>query len=450
MHNILVVDDEKVVRATFLAILRDIGFSASEASNGREALAIAGRESPDAVVLDLKMPGLTGIETMQGLKKLNPDLPVIIVTAHGDIQTAVNAIKLGAYDFVLKPPDFDMLTVTLKRAIEKCNLQKALTSLKTEVESSLGYLLGKGDKMKRLVEEIHQVAASNFSILIQGETGTGKSFIANVIHNISKRRNGPFISVDMGAITETLVESELFGYEKGAFTGADKKKRGFFEAANGGSIVIDELQNMSLYVQGKLLRVVEERSIYSLGSTEPVQTDVRIIGITNKDLKKAVEEKRFREDLFYRLGEAVISVPPLRERREDIFFFVRKFIFETCEELQKKIPELTEDAQKLISTYSWPGNIRELKNVIRRALLFSHNDIITKENIVRHMANDESCNAPVSAPSFNSGHLFSLTHAEKVQIKKALDFTKGNKTKAASLLQIDYKTLLRKMRRYDI
>lgn len=450
MHNILVVDDEKVVRATFLAILRDIGFSASEASNGKEAIDIVSKESLDAVVLDLKMPGMSGIETLQELKKINPDLPVIIVTAHGDIQTAVNAIKLGAYDFVLKPPDFDMLTVTLKRAVEKGKLQRALTSLKTEVESSLEYLLGKSETMKHLIEEIHQVAASNFSILIQGETGTGKSFIANVMHNISGRRSGPFISVDMGAITETLVESELFGYEKGAFTGAEKKKKGFFEATNGGTIVIDELQNMSLYVQGKLLKVVEERSIYSLGSTEPVQVDVRIIGITNKNLKKAVEEKRFREDLFYRLSEAVISVPPLRERREDIFFFVQKFLFETCEELQKKIPEITEDAQNLISTYGWPGNIRELKNVIRRALLFSQNGSITKDNIARHMGNEESNNTLVAASSFNGGPLMTLTHAEKIQIKKALEFTGGNKTKAASILQIDYKTLLRKIKRYDI
>lgn len=450
MHNILVVDDEKVVRATFLAILRDIGFSASEASNGKEAIDIVSKESLDAVVLDLKMPGMSGIETLQELKKINPDLPVIIVTAHGDIQTAVNAIKLGAYDFVLKPPDFDMLTVTLKRAVEKGKLQRALTSLKTEVESSLEYLLGKSETMKHLIEEIHQVAASNFSILIQGETGTGKSFIANVMHNISGRRSGPFISVDMGAITETLVESELFGYEKGAFTGAEKKKKGFFEAANGGTIVIDELQNMSLYVQGKLLKVVEERSIYSLGSTAPVQVDVRILGITNKNLKKAVEEKRFREDLFYRLSEAVILVPPLRERREDISFFVHKFLFETCEELQKKIPEITEDAQHLISTYGWPGNIRELKNVIRRALLFSQNGSITKDNIARHLGNEESNNTLVAVSSFNGDPLMALTHAEKIQIKKVLEFTGGNKTKAASILQIDYKTLLRKIKRYGI
>lgn len=450
MHKVLVVDDEKIVRTTLLGTLRDAGFAADAASSGDEALRKVRRETPDAVLLDLRMPGLSGTDTLRELMKINPDIPVIVVTAYGDIETAVTTIKLGAYDFILKPPDFDILAVTLRRAIEKGELRREVERLGTEVEASLEYLLGEGPAVKKVIGQVKQVAASNFSVVIQGETGTGKSFIANVLHKLSERRDGPFISVDMGAIPESLVESELFGYERGAFTGAEKSKKGFFEMASGGTIVIDELQNMSAFVQGKLLKVAEDRNIFPLGSTRPVRIDVRILGITNVNLKKAVDEKKFREDLFYRLGEAVISIPPLRERKEDISFFTEKFLLETCRELRRKMPEITEAARDLLMEHAWPGNIRELKNVIRRAVLFSGEDSITRDYLECILGNEEKCTEPLPPATADGFPLMALNDAEKYLVRKALECTGGNKTRAAALLRIDYKTLLRKIKLYGI
>lgn len=381
INKILIVDDEKASSSVLAEILEKNGFSTIEASNSREALEIFVEKRPDAVLLDLKMPDMDGIEVMQELKKIDPDIPIIFVTGHGDIPTAVEAIKLGAYDFIVKPPKFDRLFFTLKRAIEKLELQRSVKRLNTVVRTHLESLLGNSPIIKGVIEQIHKVAWSDFSIIIQGETGTGKSVIARTIHDLSKRVKGPFITVDLGAIPETLVESELFGYEKGAFTGAERKKKGFFGISNGGTIFIDELENMSPYVQSKLLRVVEEKKVYPLGSTQPVDIDIRIIAATNKDISQSVKERRLREDLFFRLGEFIITLPPLRERIEDISFFAQKFFIEACIELNKQAWEITDDAIDLLNKYLWPGNLRELKNVIRRAVLHADDAVIRAEHI---------------------------------------------------------------------
>lgn len=441
MNKILIVDDEELIRRTLCEILSFNHFPTIEASNGRDALEIFEKEKPVAVLLDLRMPEMDGIETLKKLKKINPLVPVIIVTAHGDIPTAVEAIKLGAYDFIVKPPKFDRLIITLRRAIERFELERSVERLNTAVETSLELLLGKSTPIKKVIKQIHQVAWSDFSIIIQGETGTGKSVIASAIHSLSKRAKGPFITVDMGTIPETLVESELFGHEKGAFTGAERKKKGFFEIATGGTIVIDELQNISPYVQGKLLRAVEEKKVYPLGSTQPVEIDVRIIGATNIDIKEAVKEKRFREDLFFRFGEFIITLPPLRERAQDIPFLADRFLRETAEELNKQMLEISEDASNLLKQYPWPGNVRELKNVMRRAVLLSDDNII-KQAHINFLIGDEGRARGPSA--------MSIKDAEKMAIKKALELTGGNKRKAASILQIDYKTLLIKIKQYGI
>jgi DNA-binding NtrC family response regulator len=446
LNKILIVDDDEKVRLIVMENLKDHGFLPIEASSGNKAIRVVETEKPSLILLDFQMPGMNGIETMKEIKKKDPDVPIIFLTAHGDISTAVEAMKLGAYDFIVKPPNFDLLVLTLKRAAEKVDLSNKIKTLNNEVKTSLEFLLGHSSPMKKVINQIHQISQSDISLIIQGETGTGKSFIARTIHNLSKRAGARLVTVDIGSVPETLVESELFGYEKGAFTGADQRKKGFFEIANGGTILIDELQNLSPYVQSKLLMAVEEKNIYPLGSTDPVKTDVRIIGATNTDIRKSVkEQKKFREDLFYRLSEYMIFLPPLRERPEDIPFLAEKFIRETAEDFNKQINSISDKALELLRNYSWPGNIRELKNVIRRAVLFSDKEIIKPAHIEFFKDEDASFIQKPEKPSN-----VSLAEMEKETIKQTLHTSKGNKTKAASILKISYTTLLRKIKQHGL
>ncbi len=449
MNKILIVDDDEMARSAMIENLKD-NFSIIEASSGNEAIGIFQKEKPESVLLDLKMPGIDGLTTLQELKKIDPDVPVIINTAHGDIPTAVEAIQMGAYEFIVKPPDYDRLDLILKRASEKYALNKKVEMLSSEVETSLEYLLGKSDPMKKVIKQIQQISYSSFSLIIQGETGTGKSFIARNIHNLSQRARGPFVTVDIGAIPESLVESELFGHEKGAFTGAEKKKKGFFEIADGGTLLIDELQNLSPYVQSKLLAAVEKKSIFPLGNTTPVKTNVRIIGATNTDILNSVKMKDFREDLFYRLSEFIITLPPLKERTDDIPFLSEKFFTEAADDLDKKIIEISDEALNQLTGYSWPGNIRELKNVIRRAVLLSDDEIIKPEHIAFQTAKKDKSREKTEPMTSDKYTGLSLNEIEKTAIIKALQITNGNKAKAASMLQIDYTTLHRKIKKYGI
>jgi len=446
MNKVLITDDDEGIRFTLRAFLQKKGLVTLEASGGAEAIQIFKRERPVVVLLDLTMPGMSGVETLSELKKIDPSVPVIIITANSDISSAVETTKLGAYDYILKPPDFDRLILTVQRAIEKQDLEKNIRLLNTEVGYSLEWMVGKSAKIRKIIDQIHQVARCNFSVIIQGETGTGKSTIASVIHNLSARRDKPFVSVDMGAIPETLIESELFGHEKGAFTGADRKKQGHFEAANGGTILIDELQNIPLPVQSKLLRAVDEKKVNSLGGTRSVNIDVRYIGATNIDIKESVREKKFREDLFFRLGEVMITVPPLRERTEDIPYFSERFLAEACRELNKQPPEISAEAHALLTGYPWPGNVRELKNVMRRAALFTDEDILTPDHI------DLFTHQSYKQPQVSTEGLpfVTIKDAEKAAIQQALRVTGGNKTKATAMLEIDYKTLLKKIKVYDL
>ncbi|MGE5893565.1 MAG: sigma-54-dependent transcriptional regulator [bacterium] len=450
MKDILIVDDDPKVRLAISVNLKDSGFVPVEASSGENAVNLFNDARPSAVLLDLKMPGIGGLMTLREMKQIDASIPIIIITSHGDIPQAVEAIKLGAYDFICKPPDFERLAVTLKRATER-ELENGVHRLNAEIETSLEYILGASPVMKDIIRQVYQVAGSDFSLIIQGETGTGKSFLARAIHNLGRRAKGPFITVDIGAIPEALVESELFGYEKGAFTGAERRKKGFFEIADKGTLLIDEVQNMSPYVQSKLLAAVEEKRIYPLGSSLPATVDVRIIGASNSDIKTMVLEKKFREDLFYRLGEFIISLPPLRQRKEDIPDLAEKFYKEAAENLNKQVLGLSDDVLKLLKQHSWPGNIRELKNVIRRAALLAGDTTVHSRDIrffvpERRLA--ESAEQPTTPgmrlPSLN------LVGVEKYAIQQALESTSGNKTRAAVLLQIDYSTLLRKIKQYGI
>lgn len=443
MNKILIVDDEEVIRQTFHEILLKNNYLPLVSSNGIDAMEIFKRDRPGAVLLDLVMPKMNGIEVMKELKKIDPDIPVIIITAFGDISTAVEAIKLGAYDFVVKPADFHRLVITLKRAIEEMELKKRVNTLNTALEISLEWMLGKSDAIREVIDKIHLVASNDLSVVIQGETGAGKSLVARTIHNLSRRSNGPFIAIDIGAIPETLVESELFGHERGAFTGAERKKKGLFEVAHRGTILIDELQNMSSYVQTKLLTVVDEKRVSPLGSTSPVEIDVRIISTTNRDIRLAVKENRFREDLFFRLGEFIITLPPLRDRVDDILLLAQRFLAEASRDLNKHVSRISDDAADRLRDYHWPGNVRELKNVIRKAVLISNDSVIKAWEM--DFLTGNSVPLVCAEPS-----TITIKDAEKIAIKKALDLSKGNKTKAASILQIDYKTLLTKIKQYGI
>jgi transcriptional regulator with PAS, ATPase and Fis domain len=316
------------------------------------------------------------------------------------------------------------------------------------LELSLEHLLGRSSEIKTVIKQIKHVAQTDFSVIIQGETGTGKSFAANAIHDISKRANKPFMSVDIGLMPDTLVESELFGHKKGSFTGAEKDKAGYFEIAHGGTIFIDELENMSPGMQGKLLTVIDKKKIYPLGSTTPLDIDVRIIASTNKDIRQGVIKKEFREDLFYRLGEFIITLPPLRERIDDIPFFARKFVYEAGRELNKQIKEITDEAIVFLTNHNWPGNIRELKNVMRRAVLFAEGDIISQECInflIREQSQSLENNIPPNL-SFRDA----LTTIEKKLISDALIKAGGNKTKAAKLLDMSYRRLFEKIKEYGL
>lgn len=454
MNKVLIVDDSEIIRLSLKELLEHNGFSSMEALSGRQSIELFKKEPPVAVLLDLKMPDMDGIETMQELKKIDPDIPIIIITAYGDIETAVEAIKMGAYDFIVKPPKFDRLIFTLKRAIEKYELEKKVKDINKVLETSLEYTLGKSQHMKAVIKQIQLVANSDFSVIIQGETGTGKTTIARLIHDLSKRAKGPFVHVDLGTIPETLIESELFGYEKGAFTGAEKKKKGFFECANGGTMLIDEVQNISPHIQGKLLRAVEEKKIFLLGSSGATDIDIRIIAATNIDIKEAVKEKEIRGDLFFRLGEFMITLTPLRDRTDDILFFAQRFLRDASSEMNKQIYGIADDVLEYMVRYPWPGNVRELKNVIRKAVLLADGDMIMPEHIeflIGGKYNSDVDNIDnIATMPLKELSAIAVRDVEKKAIQQALTLAKGNKTKTAAMLQIDYKTLLTKIKEYGI
>ncbi|MGD0283343.1 MAG: sigma-54 dependent transcriptional regulator [Dissulfurispiraceae bacterium] len=450
MASVLVVDDEAIIRKDFCSFMSSNGFDTYEASGGKSALEQFSRLNPMLVLLDLNMPDMGGMDVLKELKNRDPDIPVIIITAYGDIPSAVDAIKQGAYDFLTKPVDFEKLLIIVSRAVEKVMLKKRVDELNTSLHLSLESIFGRSRPIKAVIDSLCQIAATDFSVVILGETGTGKTFLANTIHNLSKRAEKPFVKVSIGSIPDTLIESELFGHEKGAFTGAERTKNGYFEAADKGTIFIDDMDNIPTHVQGKLLSALEDKKIFRIGSTVPIDLDFRIICATNTDLLEAATEGRFRQDLYYRLSELVIHLPPLRERKDDIVFFVEKFAGDTCLELNRPECEIHESAMKTLLDYSWPGNLRQLKNVIRRSVLLTADAVIKPEDISFLM---EHINDPVRQHGFfdtNEGPVLSIKEAEKIAIKRALHNTGGQKLKAASILQITYKTLVKKMQEYNI
>jgi two-component system response regulator AtoC len=448
---VLLVDDESTIRLALSRMLAGHGWRPLTARDGAEGISLFIADRPSVVLLDLRMPGMSGLDALKEMRRIDDTVPVIIISAHGDIPAAVEAIKLGAYDFIAKEPDFDKLMVLLKRAVEARDLRSMVKRLNAEVLTSVGSVLGRSEAIRNVAAQIHQIAHSDFSVFIQGDTGTGKSYIARMIHDLSARAGGPFVPVDVGAIPDTLMESELFGFERGAFTGADHRKPGYFERAGGGTLFIDELQNMPPAMQGKLLAAVEERRFHRLGGVEQVNVDIRIICATNGDIMTMVHNGRIREDLYFRLGEIVFVLPPLRDRTKDIRFLAERFLHEAVADLKRSEVSLSDGAVDVLEAYPWPGNIRELKNVVRRAALVAEGQVIEPRHLnFPSVRRGDGGNGSPSQETERPEEELDLAVVERKTIIAALRSTQGNKTRAASLLGIDYKTILRKIKKYGI
>jgi DNA-binding NtrC family response regulator len=444
--NVLVVDDEKNIREGLGKALEMDGYEIFLAADGSEALDLLQEHDIDLIITDLIMPKVTGEELLAKAVADCPTVPVIMLTAHGTIETAVNAMRNGAYDFVTKPINLDRFSLLVKRALSNRKLVLQHRALQEELErkSQFSNMIGRSDPMKKIFEVISQVAPTRASVLITGDSGVGKELVADAIHYNSPRREKPFIKVHCAALTESLLESELFGHEKGAFTGAFAKKRGRFELAHGGSIFLDEIGEINQNLQIKILRVLQEKQFERVGGEETITVDVRIISATNKDLQEEIRQGRFREDLFYRLNVVNIKIPSLKERKDDIPLLVTSFLKEFAKENGKTIDGFDNKARQAIFSYSWPGNIRELRNCIESAVVMCKSNLITMEDLpdgVRADSEKDFIKIELGA---------SMPDAEKEIIRSTLVFAHGNKSKAAQILGIGRKTLHRKIEEYKL
>jgi len=440
LRKILVIDDEQNIRKMLTRVLSPEGFIVKEADNGFEALKRLQEENYSLVLLDLKMPGLNGIETLKKIRENDLNLPVIMMSAYGSIPEAVEAMKLGALDYLIKPFDIEELKIIIKRAIKQYELEVENIYYREEEEKRFNFdeIIGKSNSINKVLEMVKNVSPTPATVLITGESGTGKELIARAIHKNSLRKNSPFVVVNCVAFSSNLLESELFGHEKGSFTGAIAKRIGRFEMANGGTIFLDEIGEMDLAIQTKLLRVLQEREFERVGSSRSIKVDVRILSATNKDLKKEVEEKKFREDLFYRLNVFNVDVPPLRERKEDIPLIVGHLIGKYNKILNKKVKKVSAKAMELLLDYNYPGNIRELENIIERSMIMAKDEII-----------DEKYFNFISKETYieKKG---TLKDVEKELIIKYLIQNNANRTKTAEILGISRRSLQNKIKEYKI
>lgn len=442
--SILVIDDEKNMRFVVARALSGEGYSISEAASGREALAMIEGSTPSLIILDLRMPGMDGIETLAAIKQADRDLPVIMMTAHGNVESAVEAMKAGATEYLTKPFDLEELKLVVSKALDTGRLTRRVEYLQEELgrDYDTTGIVGSDPDMRAVLETVSQVAASDATVMVYGESGTGKELIARAVHHSSDRRDSPFIQLSCAALPETLLESELFGYEKGAFTGATGSKPGRFELANGGSLFLDEIGDISPAVQVKLLRALEQKSFERLGGSKTINVDVRLIGATNRDLTAMTKTGEFREDLFYRLNVIPITLPPLRQRQGDISQLTAHFLDRYAPDKQ-----LTPGALKLMEEYAWPGNVRELQNAIERAAVLCRTREIHPEDLPEEITRKH----PPSAAAFTLPHEgIALEQVERELISQALERTGGNRTRAAELLGITRHTLLYRLEKYDI
>ena len=441
MRKILVVDDEPNIRKMLMRVLSSEGFTVKEAVNGLEALKKIEEENYSLVLLDLKVPGLNGIETLEKIREYDKDLPVIMMSAYGSIPEAVEAMKKGAIDYLIKPFDIEELKIIVERAIQQYELKVENIYYREEEEKRFNFeeIIGKSKAINGVLEMIKNVSSTPATVLITGESGTGKELIARAIHKNSLRRESPFVVVNCAAFSLNLLESELFGHEKGAFTGAISQRIGRFEMAQGGTIFLDEIGEIDLSIQTKLLRVLQEKEFERVGSSKSIKVDARILAATNKDLKKEVKEGRFREDLFYRINVFNIEAPPLRERKEDIPLLVEHFIKKYNRILNRKVKGVSVEAINLLLDYDFPGNIRELENIIERSIIMAKSEII-----------DESYFGFIREPEEKTKKEGNLQEAEKELIIKYLIQNKGNRTKTAELLGISRRNLQNKIKQYQL
>lgn len=450
MEKILIIDDNEYIRYTLTELLKESGFDAYAVEDGQKGIDEVKSNSYSLVILDLKLPRMSGMEILNKIREHKYFVPVIILTAFGDIKSAVEAIKQGAQDFITKPFDNDAMIMTINKTLEMKYLNDEVKLLRKKLDetSESNVIIGTSKIMNDVFEQVKIVAPTALTVLLEGESGTGKEVIAHMIHRNSDRADKPFIAVDCGAIPETLMESELFGHEKGAYTDAKSRYEGKFILANEGTIFLDEITNLSDANQVKLLRVIEERKVTPLGANKAMNLDVRIISASNIDLAEAVNEKIFRQDLFYRLNEYHLKLPPLRERKEDIPMFAEFFIKDANRELNRNVESVSPLVMDKLLNHTWPGNARELRNIIRRAVLLTNGDTITsvdiRDNII-HRKNEVS---------HDKSYLNSIEHStnslEKELIVKALNDSGWNKSKAAKLLNMNERTLYRRIRKFGI
>lgn len=439
--KILVVDDEMIVRKSLGGWLQEEGYDVDVAGSGKEALEALSRDDWDIFLVDIKMPGIDGLELQRRIHEIHPDATVIIMTAYASVDTAVEAMKQGAYDYVVKPFEPEALESLIRKAAERKQLLDENVQLRQKIDEMSDFhgIVGSSPAINRVLEEVRMVAESDTTVLIRGESGTGKELIARAIHACSPRRYLPIVTVSCGALSEGLLESELFGHEKGAFTGAQYRRKGKFEMADGGTLFLDEIGDISLKTQVDLLRILEEKRVCRVGGNKLIAVDFRLIAATNKNLESMVREETFREDLYYRLNVFSITLPPLRERREDIPMLVEHFLHQFAESMNKHVTKVAPEALEFLGRYDWPGNIRELQNAMERAVLVCRSDTLGPRDFPR-LQEDK-----VREPDEKS-----LASVERDHIQDVLEETGWNISRSARLLQIDRVTLYNKIKKYGL
>jgi DNA-binding NtrC family response regulator len=454
MDTILVIEDKESMRAMLKQTLEGEGYQVITAHDGAEGIKRLADERIGLVLTDLKLPKKDGFEVLKAAKLENPILPVIVMTAYGTIETAVKAVKEGAYDFLTKPFDTEHLLVLILRALDTTRVAAENILLRSEFADKLGApkIIGKSRPLQEITASIQKAAPTNATVLIHGESGTGKELFARAIHYLSNRKDGPFIAINSAAIPSELLESELFGYERGAFTGAEARKLGKLELADKGTVFLDEIGDMDLALQAKILRVIQEQVIERVGGDKPIKIDVRIVAATNKDIEQAVRAKQFREDLFYRLNVFPITIPPLRERRDDIPPLAQHFLNKYSAEVRKGPITIADEAMDILIKSPWKGNIRELENVIERAVIYAEGGVIRSQDlgiseasILDALAEHVPMDGPLHEVAAAATRI-----AESRRIRQVLKQTGGNKTRAAEVLQVSYKTLLTKIKDYQL
>jgi len=451
MPSILVIDDKDSMRTMLSQTLLEEGYQVDVVEGGKKALDLARLKNYDLAVTDLKMPDMDGLQVLSGLKEIDGDISVIIMTAYGTVESAVDAMKKGAFDFITKPFEPDHLTVIIERALENRRLIAENSLLREELAQNLGFseIIGQNEKMKEVSRLIQKVAASDTSVLILGESGTGKELFARAIHNLSPRRDKPYVAITCAAIPHELLENELFGSEKGAYTSSVSRKMGKFEIAEGGTVFLDEIGDMDISLQAKLLRVLQQKSFERLGGTKAVSVNVRVNAATNMDLNEMIKRKQFREDLYYRLSVFPITIPPLRERSDDIRPLAEYFVNKYCREMKKQLKSLSKEALALLERYNWPGNVRELENSTERAIILAEGKKITPDHLAIRLPSTGEIRLREGAGLKEIG-AHAQMQAERAAILRILSQVRGNKRKCAEILKIDYTTLFDKIKKYSI